>query len=388
MTALDGALAALVLLALIAGFRVGLIARIAGWAGLTAGALATWWAAPRLLGVLPTTEPHGRFLAVLGLGLLLLTLFSAAFGRIGGRLTRWLRRWVVLDVVDRLAGAVTGVLVLALLVWILAPVAAFVPGGLARQVRSSAAIAAVVEYAPPPPDAVGLLRRAVDLSGFPLVLDVLEAAPSVGSPPTDLDLAAPSTQRAAASVVRVVSQGCDRRSSGTGFVLHGDLVVTNAHVVAGAEAILVHPPNGAALDAEVVAFDAERDLALLAVEDLALPALTRAAASLPSPAVVIGHPGGQQTQRVAPVRIDRSREAIGRDVFDDRPAARRILVLAADLERGDSGAPVIDADGRVVGVVFAVSPDRPTTAFALDDTELEAFLAEPLRRTDAHRCLI
>ena len=388
MTALDAGLAVVLLLVLIAGFRAGLVTRIAAWAGLGAGALATWWAAPRLLAVLPMADPLWRFVAVLSLGLSLLALVSVVFGRLGGRLQRWIRRWTLLDALDRTAGAVAGVLVLAVLVWLLAPIAAAVPGGLARQVRSSAAVAAVAAYAPPPPDAVGLVRRAVDLSGFPLVLDALESAPSVGAPPADLDLAGPGTQRAAASVVRVVSSGCDRRSSGTGFVLDTDLVVTNAHVVAGAEEVLVHPPHGLPRDAEVVAFDAERDLALLVIADLEVPALARAAASVDTPAVVIGHPGGQQTPRVAPVRIDRRREAIGRDVFDDRPASRQVLVLAADLERGDSGAPVIDADGRVVGVVFAVSPDRPTTAYAIDDTELEAFLTEPFSRTDAGRCLV
>ncbi len=388
MTALDLGLVVLVLLALVAGFRVGLVARIASWAGLIAGVLATWWTAPQLLAVLPTTEPRLRFVAVLTLGLTLLVMLSAGFSLLGGRVRRWIRRWIVLDVIDRSAGAVAGVLVLALLVWVLAPIAAAVPGGLARQVRSSVAVAAMAEFAPPPPDAVGLVRRAIDLSGIPLVLDVFESAPAVGSPPGDLDLAGPSTQQAAASVVRIDARGCNRRSSGSGFVLDTNLVVTNAHVVAGAEALLVHTPRGLPRDAEVVAFDADRDLALLAVDGLDLPALARGPASVQSHAFVIGHPGGQETQRVAPVRIDRRREAIGRDIFDDRPASRRVLVLAADLERGDSGAPVIDAEGRVVGVVFAVSPDRPTTAFALDDTELDAFLAQPISRAEASRCLM
>lgn len=388
MTVFDLLLAAGLLLSLVAGFRIGLIARIAGWSGLAAGGLATWWAAPRLLAVLPTADPVWRFLSVVALGMILLSLCAVAFGRLGGRIQRLIRRFVVLDAIDRSAGAAVGVLVLALLVWLLAPIAAAVPGGLARQVRSSVTLSALATYAPPPPDAVGLVRRAVDLDGFPQVLGALESTPAVGPPPEDLGALTPGMQQASGSVVRVVARGCDRRSSGSGFVVGTDLVVTNAHVVAGAEAALVHPLQGPPRDAEVVAFDAERDLALLAVDDLGLPALTRGAGNPASSALVIGHPGGQQAQRLAPVRIDRRREAIGRDIFDDRPATRRVLVLAADLERGDSGAPVVDADGRVVGVVFAVSPDRPTTAFALDHTELDTFLAQPASRTDAGRCLV
>lgn len=388
MTLFDLALAAGLLIALVAGFRAGLVARIAAWSGLVLGGLATWWTAPRLLASLPTADPGWRFLAVVALGLVLLTLCSAVSGLLGRGLQRRIRRVVVLDAIDRSAGALTGVLVLALLVWLLTPIAAAVPGGLARQVRSSVAVSALAAHAPTPPDAVGLIRRAVDIDGFPQVLGALERAPSVGPPPGDPGPLSPALQQASGSVVRVVSRGCDRRSSGSGFVVGTNLVVTNAHVVTGAEAALVHPPQGLPRDAEVVAFDADRDLALLAVDDLGLPALAHGPGSIGSSALVIGHPGGQQAQRPAPARIDRRREAIGRDIFDDRPATRRVLVLAADLERGDSGAPVLDAEGRVVGVVFAVSPDRPTTAFALDHTELEAFLEQPAARTEARRCLI
>jgi S1-C subfamily serine protease len=52
-----------------------------------------------------------------------------------------------------------------------------------------------------------------------------------------------------------------------------------------------------------------------------------------------------------------------------------VVFLAAELRQGDSGSPVIDVNGAVVGVTFAVSPDRPTTAYALAPAEVEALLA-------------
>jgi S1-C subfamily serine protease len=51
-----------------------------------------------------------------------------------------------------------------------------------------------------------------------------------------------------------------------------------------------------------------------------------------------------------------------------------VFVLAAVTQPGDSGAPVVETDGRVVGVVFAFDLSRPTTAYALTTSELAAVL--------------
>jgi S1-C subfamily serine protease len=57
------------------------------------------------------------------------------------------------------------------------------------------------------------------------------------------------------------------------------------------------------------------------------------------------------------------------------PAERRAaLELAADVAPGDSGAPVVDGRGRVVGVLFATSREREHTAYAVDATALGALL--------------
>ena len=64
-----------------------------------------------------------------------------------------------------------------------------------------------------------------------------------------------------------------------------------------------------------------------------------------------------------------------------------MLVLAADLQPGDSGSALIDPDGDVVGVVFAIALDRPGVAYALAMSELEAVLAGDLVAAGRHRPL-
>jgi S1-C subfamily serine protease len=133
-------------------------------------------------------------------------------------------------------------------------------------------------------------------------------------------------------------------------------------------------PDGPLLPATVVVFDPDRDLAVLEVQDLPQEPLERATADVGTVGVVIGYPGGQDVPRVAPIEVREKRTALGRDIYGRDRTEREVLFLAADLRQGDSGSPVINADGRVVGVTFAISPDRATSAFALDRTELEAVL--------------
>jgi S1-C subfamily serine protease len=146
-------------------------------------------------------------------------------------------------------------------------------------------------------------------------------------------------------------------------------------VVAGADTLQVRLPDGPVLDASVIAFDEDADLAMLAVPGLDRPALEVRDVDEGTEGAVIGYPGGQDTPRVAPAAIRREQRAVGRDIYGTGTTERDILVLSARLRQGDSGSAMIDATGAVIGVVFAVSPDDGNTAFALDVTELEDFLA-------------
>jgi S1-C subfamily serine protease len=139
----------------------------------------------------------------------------------------------------------------------------------------------------------------------------------------------------------------------TGFVVGDGRVVTVAHAVGDGEVVVAGRP------AVVVRRDEELDLALLSVPGLE----RRGAALIGGPRVVVLRDGAAAT---VPAEILRRIEARVRFAATGTVVNRPALELAADIGAGDSGAPVIGADGRVAGVVFARSTDRAGIAYAVE----------------------
>jgi S1-C subfamily serine protease len=369
------------------GLRLGFLARTASWIGLVVGVAAATWTVPTALVLAGDGQPAVRLFVGLLVLAVTVTVVATFFSALGLRLRRTVGGSAALSSIDRGAGAVAGAVAVLLLVWFLVPAASEVPGAVSRQVRTSAVVDAVVSVGPAPPDTVRALRNLVASSRFPEVFADLEPTPVTGPPPEEVPVDAAVVETATASTVNVEAEGCGRRYEGSGFAAAGDTIVTNAHVVAGAETVDVRRPDGTVRSATVVVFDPDRDLAVLEVPDLGQQPLERAATAVGEVGVVIGYPGGQDTPRVAPVEVRDQRTAVGRDIYAADRTEREVLFLAAQLQQGDSGSPVIDADGRVSGVVFAISPDQATTAFALDLPELDAVLAAPRDPGEAGRCI-
>ena len=91
---------------------------------------------------------------------------------------------------------------------------------------------------------------------------------------------------------------------------------------------------------------------------------------------VYGYPGGGDL-RIAPYEIAQEVQARGSDIYDEDRTERRVFFLSAHLRPGDSGSALIDPDGEVVGVAFAIAPDRSDVAYALTEEELNAILNVP-----------
>jgi len=178
--------------------------------------------------------------------------------------------------------------------------------------------------------------------------------------------------------VKVTGEACRRIQEGSGFAAIAavpDLIVTNAHVVAGEKAPRVETFGGKNLPATVVLFDTNRDLALLRVPGLSEQPLPVGKAKEGDTGAVYGHPGGGPL-RAAPAKISQELIAVGRDIYDRTDTRRSIFVLAAALRPGDSGAALVDKAGEVVGVAFAIAPDKPGVSYALTDKELAPVLAK------------
>jgi S1-C subfamily serine protease len=159
-------------------------------------------------------------------------------------------------------------------------------------------------------------------------------------------------------VHRVAAGGAGAPEFATGFAAGGDRVVTVAHVLDGGPAVSVDGRR-----AVVVRVDSRDDLALLRVPGLSTRSIRTGAGAI-----------GPVALLARPARVRRALTAVVRG--EPRPA----LDLDAAVAPGDSGAPVIGRDGRVVGVLFAASRERARTAYAVDGTAVGALLRQTAPR--------
>jgi S1-C subfamily serine protease len=387
MNVFDVVVMLLAVSAAIGGYRLGFVAGSASWLGLALGVVVGARLLPVVLPAVQDSSPVTTSMVSVGL-LVGMALIGNALGLVvGSRLHAELPPGAVRRG-DQAVGAVTGAVVVLVILWLLLPTLAGTPGWMATQARGSIVAREVAGAFPDPPDTVEALRRVVGDAPFPQVFDGLQPAPDTGASPGSSGLSAATADRVVQSTVKVEGVACDRIQDGSGFFVDDDLVVTNAHVVAGEDETSVELSDGSTLDAEVVAFDAGRDLAVLRTVGGGAPALPLQDAEVGDVGGVFGRPGGGPLE-ISPFRVADEIEARGRDIYDSRSTTREVLVLASELEPGDSGSALVDPEGRVVGVAFAVAPDKPGTAYALSIDELEAVLAGDLStERDTGGCLV
>jgi S1-C subfamily serine protease len=384
---LDVVLVLVAISAAVAGYRLGFVARATSWLGLALGVTVGALALPPLLrqvrGASDVTAALVAISALVGSALL-----GQALGLVlGTRLNVALPAGPVRRV-DQAVGALLGIAGLLVALWLLLPTLADVPGWTSEQARGSIIAREVNARFPDAPDTLQALRRLVGDNPFPRVFDALRPSPDPGVVPPASGLSDGLATSVAASTVKIEGQACSRIQEGSGFFVADDLVVTNAHVVAGEDDSDVVLSDGSRVDATVVAFDPRRDLAVLRTSGADRPGLPLDDAEVGTSGGVFGHPHGGPLE-ISPFQVGEQITAVGTDIHDSSRSEREVLVLAADLAPGDSGGALVDTRGQVVGVAFAVAPDRPSVAYALAVDELAAVLAGDLsQERDTGDCLV
>jgi S1-C subfamily serine protease len=358
------------------GYQIGFVARVTSWVGLGIGVALAIAFVDDVLDPLSSQPSQTRLLVALAFFIFLATAGQALGFAAGTALRRRLSPRTGLHRGDRIGGAVVGVLGVLVAVWLLVPALSSASGWPARAARDSQVIRAINRYAPDPPPQAERLGRRVAEGPFPEVFSRLNGPGDVGVPPTNV-LAPDVAARVADATVRVEGQACDQIQAGSGWVAGADLVVTNAHVVAGERNTHVETRDGRRLSASVVAFDPGRDLAVLRVRNLRLEPLPRAAGSDGMTGAVFGYPGGGPLA-ISPARIAETVDAAGTDIYRTGRTRRQVYVLAAELAPGDSGGPLVDDRGRAVGVAFAIDPGQETTGYALTRSEVDVVLVSVL----------
>lgn len=378
---IDIVLVLVAVLAVLGGWRRGALVTAASLAGIVGGALLASAIAPGLVewlagfgwnSELQRAVAAGAVLVIcMGLAIAALTVVARLLRRVIGsvKIGRGL---------DSLGGAVLGLLTWGVVVWLLAgflQTTGIMP--VTQLVASSRVVATLDSLAPVPSStALGTLDSALDDSGFPEVfafgVETIQQAeapdPGIPQPVND----------AAGGVVRILSSApsCGSDSEGSGWVVADDRVITNAHVVAGSEQTFVQIGGvGALLEAEIVVFDPARDLAVLAVPGLPVAPLPLGTELAPGDsAVVAGYPenGGYDTEAA---RVRDIIDAVGRDIYEQDAVTREIYSLRSLVRPGNSGGPLFDSSGAVVGVVFARSTIDTETGYAMTLDEIAPVLA-------------
>lgn len=383
MNVLDLVLLVALALAAYRGFRQGALSQVAAFGGAAVGLIVGATLAPRIAPRF--VDQPGPVLALVTLGLLLL--FIAIGQTMGLAIGSRLRHAVAAagaGSVDRTAGVAVGITGILLTIWLLGSVLVQGPvAPLAKQVRQSTIVAAVVDAMPQPPDLFGRVGNYLDQHGFPTVFSGIggSIAPPVDAPGRGAVAAA---QRAGSqSTVQVVANGCGGVSSGSGFVAQRGFVVTNAHVIAGGEDVSVRDTDGE-YAATPIYIDTDVDLAVLRVRDLRIDAIQWVAepSERGTNGATLGFPGGQRQMQVKPAAVRSRSTAVGRDIYGRGSVERNILTMSAPVERGDSGGPFVTSDGRVGGVVFAAAAAEPGTGYALTAESVKSTVADAISRNE------
>lgn len=376
MNLLDLIIAVFILTSIGGGWRLGLLTGATSWVLLMQSLVIATLVLPPVATTLGGEDPALRLMVAAVLfvtagfagqraGIVLGVHFRRAFLGDDGVLRRR----------DKVAGAVTAPIAVVVGFWLLIlPPLGEVAGSLAGLTRESVFARAIEAALPDPPETSQALRRLAGPAGAPHVFNGLVPALETGPPPEESGIEPAVIARVTASTVRVEGVACRFERNGSGFTVAPDLVVTNAHVVAGQRRTAVVRPDGRRLPAVVTVFDPARDLALLAVPGLGQAPLPVAAARVGSTAAVFGHPAGQADIEISPASIRQQVNALGPDLYELGVTRRSVLILASELAPGDSGGALVDRSGQVVGVAFAISPDSDTTAYALATSELRSVL--------------
>lgn len=369
MSLLDLVLLLALFIALMAGLSRGLLATLGGLIGLVLGGAAVFWAVPAVNDLMPTTQWRGPVSIAVAV---LLPLFGASLGAGLGRNLRQGVDRTSLRPLERLLGGVANVGVVALaLSFVGHAVGATGVPGVAPAVSSSAVLRTIDELTPPAVGRPLAQARAFVLDdGLPRLNILMVPAQDAVVPVVDLD--DPELEAAARSVARIsgIAYACGTSSTGSGFVVAADRLVTNAHVVAGVDRPVVELPGGEVREGRVVYYDPTDDLAVIAVDDLAADPLPLGPTlSVGDSAVVQGYPyGGPFTSGSAGV-IDVSTTMVP-DSYGRGGADREVYSLAAVVRPGNSGGPLLTTDGEVAGVVFARAETSPDVGFAMTNAEL------------------
>lgn len=374
MTGLDWLIIVFALAMAAWGYQQGLIVGVLSLGGFAAGAFLGSRIGPALLPdgshspYAPATALAGALLVGGIVAVSLEGLAIAARRQLLGATGR--SRGVA--VAESSGGAVLLVTLALGMAWLFGAVALNAPGAksLRTAVQRSAILRALNDAFPPSSALINVLHRidpGVSIQG---------PTPDVAAPESRITRD-PDVRAAAGSVVRVLGTACGLGVEGSGWIAAPGLVVTNAHVVAGETDTTVTPSgSGSSLDATAVHYDPTNDLALLRVSGLDDTPLSFASeVQSGTPGAVIGYPeNGPLT--LTPARVGSTGPVITEDSYGRGPVTRQLTALRGEVRSGNSGGPLVNGDGRVLGTIFAATTQGKPGGYAVPNSIVSGALSD------------
>jgi trypsin-like peptidase/colicin V production protein len=380
LTAVDWIIVAFTLLMAVWGYAQGLVVGALSLVGFVGGGFVGSRLGPLLLHG-GARSPYAPVFGLVG-AFILGGLLASTLEVVGLHLRRFLRG--PLGVADGVGGAVLIAAAGLVVCWIAGAVALQTPGarGLRRDIQRSAILRRLNDILPPST----VLNALARFDPFPSV-----NGPSANVPPPTARIARdPDVIRAGRSTVRVLGTACGLGIEGSGWVAgQAGMVVTNAHVVAGESDTTVQlRGTGPRYGAHAIWFDPRNDVAILRVPALppATPLTMDVNARPGTSAAVLGFPLNGPFY-IAPARLGPTTPVITQDAYGRGPVTRKVTALRGRVRSGNSGGPVVDGTGRVLGTVFAATASAGEGGgFAVPDTVVRSALARAGRRVGTGPC--
>lgn len=360
------------LLALLGGWRQGGMASFLSAVGVISGLVVGAGVMPLLMSQMESVGL--RFLVATGVLLLLVAVGNLVGGVVGSALRRSMKARSSVKI-DSALGALFQVLVTLAVVWLVSiPAATGLGGQLAAGIQGSRILGAVDRTVP---DSAAQLPAKISAllsdTGLPPLISPFGqgASPEVAAPRIEVENTA-LVEQLRPSVIHVMGDApeCRRRLMGSGFVAAEDYVITNAHVVAGTQRVRLDTTLGVK-DADVVFYDPEVDIAVLHSPGLGIAPLHWAdyTADTGQDAIVMGFPESGPFE-AAPARVREALTIAGPDIYASGRFEREAYTLRGSVREGNSGGPLLDEEGRVLGAIFGASVDQSDTGYALTATEV------------------
>jgi S1-C subfamily serine protease len=375
---LDLAVLAVAFVAAVSGWRSGALGSLLALIGVVLGLVAGVLLAPHVVTYVsgPRTQLFATLFLILGL-----VVIGEIAGVVLGRAVRGAIRNVSVRTFDSVIGVGLQLVAVLVAAWLLGSLltSADQPN-LAAAVRGSRVLAQVDEVAPSWLKSVpNRIKALLNTSGLPDVLPQFGRTPIVNVDIPDAALAADpvvAATRPSVLKIRGVAPSCQKVLEGSGFVVSPNRVMSNAHVVAGSESVTVEV-DGQTYDAGVVSYDPSADISILDVPGLPSPPLQfdMQEARTGTDAVVMGYPGGGDFT-ATPARIREIIQLNGPDIYHTTTVTREVYTIRGSVRQGNSGGPLIDSDGRVLGVVFGAAVDDADTGFVLTANEVAKQMAK------------